>query len=255
MKPFLLPLILSVILFTSCKKNTFNLNEKQAQSIPVDKKLTVDKSIDSFIQPFRTHLNKTLDSALAFAPKTYSKKDYGTNKALNTAIGNFMADVVYTEAQPIFKSRTKLDLDAVLLNYGGIRSVISKGPISARTAYQVMPFENSIVITKLKRAQIDSLINYLATEGKAHPISNMSLTLDKNNSVLTTSINGKPLEDRAYYIATSDYLVTGGDRMNFFKAADTVYNTDYKIRNALIEHFNKADTITPKIDNRFIKLN
>jgi 5'-nucleotidase len=255
MKTFLLPLVLVVFLFTSCKKTTFNLSEKQTQSIPVNKSIAIDKSIDSFIQPFRTHLNKTLDNPLAYAPETYSKKDYGTDNSLNTAIGNFMADVVYSEAQPIFKSRTKLDIDAVLLNHGGIRSVISKGPISARTAYQVMPFENSIVIAKLQRAQIDSLINYLTTEEKAHPISNMNLTLTKNNSVLTTTINGKPLENRAYYIATSDYLATGGDSMNFFKAADTIYNIDYKIRNALIEHFNKVDTITPKIDNRFIKLN
>ena len=45
------------------------------------------------------------------------------------------------------------------------------------------------------------------------------------------------------------------DRMDFFKKADTIYNTDYKIRNALIDYFNKVDTISPKIDNRFIKIN
>ncbi len=255
MKTILLPFALIAVMFTSCKKNTFNLVEKQSKTTPVDTTITSDKVIDNFIAPFRTHLNKTLDSTLAYAPETYNKKDYGINRALNTAIGNFMADVVYKQAQPIFKSRTKLDIDAVLLNHGGIRSVISKGPISARTAYQVMPFENSIVIAKLKKPEMDSLLNYLATERKAHPISNMNLILNKDYSIKELNINHKPIENRAYYVATSDYLATGGDRMNFFKAADTIYNINYKIRNSLIDYFNKVDTIRPKIDNRFIKLN
>ena len=40
--------------------------------------------------------------------------------------------------------------DIVLLNNGGIRSIISKGPISEKTAFELMPFENSIVVVKLK---------------------------------------------------------------------------------------------------------
>jgi len=254
MKTFLLPLLLTIVFFTSCKKNRFKLEEKQSQTIAINDSIVLNKSIDSFIAPFRTHLNKTLDSTLTYAPNTYSKKDYGKKNALNTAIGNFMADVVYSEASPIFNSRTGKNIDAVLLNHGGIRSVISKGNISARTAFQVMPFENSIVVAELKKAQMDSLIHYLATEEKAHPISNMSLTLNSNNTVNSLTINNKPLENRSYFIATSDYLVNGGDSMNFFKAADSVYTTDYKIRNALIDYFNKVDTINPRIDNRFIKL-
>ena len=39
--------------------------------------------------------------------------------------------------------------------------------------------------------------------------------------------------------------------MRFFKPNDSVYYLDYKIRNAMIDYFKKADTINPKIDNRF----
>ena len=251
MKTKLYPLLGLIFLLTSCKKEGHNLEETKSQTIKISDSIAVNKSIDSFISPYRIHLNKTLDSTLAYAPETYSKKD----GELNTAIGNFMADVVLSEGNPIFKARTGKNIDGVLLNHGGIRSVISKGNISARTAFEVMHFENSIVVAALNKTQMEALVNYLKTEQTPHPIANFEIQLDQSNKIKSLFINKKPLENRVYYIATSDYLASGGDRMDFFKKADTIYNTDYKIRNALIDYFNKVDTISPKIDNRFTKTN
>jgi len=239
----------------SCKKDNYILNQTKHENISISDSIDANIRIDSFVTPYRIHLNKTLDSALAYAPQTYSKKDYGNENSLNTAIGNFMADVVFTQGNPIFESRTGKSIDAVLLNHGGIRSVISKGNISSRTAYQVMPFENSIVVAALSKTQIEEMITYLRKQKKAHPISNMMLLLNKDNSLKNVTINNKPIENRTYYIATSDYLVNGGDGMDFFKKNDTIYNLDYKIRNSLIDFFVKTDTINPKTDNRFTKLN
>lgn len=244
-------LLLCVLFNTSCKKEAFKKTEATYKIISINDSITKNDSIEAFILPYRTHLNATLDSTLAYAPETYSKKD----GELNTAIGNFMADVVLSEGNPIFKARTGKNIDGVLLNHGGIRSVISKGNISARTAFEVMPFENSIVVAALNKTQMDALVNYLKTEQTPHPIANFEIQLDQSNKIKSLFINKKPLENRVYYIATSDYLASGGDRMDFFKKADTIYNTDYKIRNALIDYFNKVDTISPKIDNRFTKTN
>ncbi|WKX75411.1 hypothetical protein [Zobellia laminariae] len=61
-------------------------------------------------------------------------------------------------------------------------------------------------------------------------------------------------EDKTYYVATSNYLVNGGDSMVFFEDAVNITNTDYLIRNAMIDYFKKTDTLKPVIDNRFIKL-
>lgn len=255
MKTNLIPFLALVIFFTSCKKEGDFKIKTISLTRQINDSIALDKSIDSFISPYRIHLNKTLDSTLSYAPKTYSKKDYGAKTNLNTAIGNFMADVVYEQGNPIFNSRTGKNIDAVLLNHGGIRSVISKGNISARTAYQVMPFENSIVVAALKKPQIDELLHYLSSQKKAHPVSNMTILLNKDYTLKKATINKQQIENRVYYIATSDYLVNGGDRMNFFKTNDSIYNLDYKIRNSLIDYFSKVDTLSPKIDNRFTKLN
>ena len=245
-------LMLGVLLVIfSCKKEPNYLTKIKAVNLDITDSLETVAEIDEFIKPYRDHVNKDLDSVLAYSMDTYSKSD----GELNTAIGNLMADLVYEQANPIFKSRTGKDIDFVMLNHGGIRSIISKGNITTRTAYEVMPFENSIVVTDLQGARVQELIDYLVRNKRAHPISGLSIELDSDFNLKKALINGKPLDlNKNYMVCTNDYLANGGDHMNFFKERDSIYILDYKIRNALIDYFMKADTINPKIDNRFIQL-
>ncbi|WP_317041227.1 5'-nucleotidase [Flaviramulus basaltis] len=228
------------------------MSKIDSKQVEINDNLSANKEIEDFIKPFREHIEKDLDSVLAYSVDTYSKSDGD----LNTAIGNFMADAVYSESNPIFKSRTGHDIDMVLLNYGGIRSILSKGNVTKRTAFELMPFENSVVVAALKSAQIDSLISYLSKGKRAHPISKLKLTLDKDYQVVEAKIKGQNIEpNKTYYVATNDYLYNGGDNMSFFKTSDSLYVLNYKIRNALIDNFIKNDTISPVIDDRFIQIN
>ena len=143
----------------------------------------------------------------------------------------------------------------VLVNHGGIRSIISKGNVTTRTAYEIMPFENSIVVVALKGENINNLVSYLLNVKRAHPISKLQIKVDKDFNLIDANIAGKPIDSKkVYYVATNDYLYNGGDRMTFFQPNDSLYVMDYKVRNALLDYFLKTDTLNPKIDDRFIKL-
>lgn len=246
-------IFLILTLLGSCKKSPYTLSELKVKEIQVSENLTEIDSIIDFIKPYREHINTTLDKPLAYAPKTLSKSD----GELNTAIGNLMADIVMDLSNPIFNSRTGENIDFVLLNHGGIRSVISKGNITARTAYQVMPFENKVVVVEITTEKVKEMLHYLAEKQRAHPVSNIQITLNNDHTLKNVLIQGKPLEkNRTYYVATSDYLANLGDNMTFFKDPVSLTDTDYLIRNEMIDYFKKeeVDTITPTIDNRFIKL-
>ncbi len=233
------------------KKNPPAPQKLKAENINITDSLETISEIDSFIKPYRDHVNKDLESVLAYSVDTYSKSD----GELNTAIGNFMADLIYEQANPIFNSRTGKDIDFVLLNHGGIRSIISKGNITTRTAYQVMPFENAIVVLDLKGEQVQELIKYLVRNKRAHPISKLNIELDSVFNLKNALINGKQFDlNKNYLVCTNDYLANGGDRMDFFKTHDSLYVLDYKIRNALIDYLQKVDTIKPTRDNRFIQV-
>ncbi|MBT2160992.1 5'-nucleotidase C-terminal domain-containing protein [Zobellia barbeyronii] len=235
----------------SCGEQQPNLQNIDAKQIIIDSSLATTESIEILVKPYRERIDQVLDSTLAYAPYPISK----TDGELNTTAGNLMADIVLSEANPIFKSRTGHTIDLVLLNHGGIRSLISKGNVSSRTAYEVMPFENSIVVAELKGSSILKLASYLRDSGRPHPIAGLQLILDSENEIQSISIQGKPLqEDKIYYVATSNYLVNGGDSMVFFEDALNTTNTDYLIRNAMIDYFKKTDTLKPVVDNRFIKL-
>ena len=236
-----------VLAMASCQKNQ-QLVRIEGKRIEVNDSLGHDKAIDSFVSPFRNNVNKNLDSVLSYSTDLFSKRD----GELNTAIGNMMADLVLEQANPIFKSRTGQSIDMVLLNHGGIRAILPKGPITTRTAYEIMPFENSIVVVEMQGAAMDSMLSYLARANRAHPIAGLQLWLDEPGAIFKAEINGVPIDrTRKYAVATNDYLYYGGDRMNFFKQGDSMHVLDYKIRNAMIDYFQKYDTISPKQDDRF----
>jgi 2',3'-cyclic-nucleotide 2'-phosphodiesterase (5'-nucleotidase family) len=237
--------------FVSCKEE-MHLERIEGKRIEINDSIKGISKIEDFIKPFRDHVNKNLDSVISYSVDTYSK----TDGDLNTAIGNLMADAIIEQSNPIFKSRTGHNIDIVLINHGGIRAILSKGNITTRTAYEIMPFENSVVVTELKGLQVKELISYLQKAKRAHPISGLTIKLDKNYDLIEAKVNGELIDDnKIYYVATNDYLYGGGDRMDFFQKSDTLHVLDYKIRNVLIDYFTKKDTINPIIDNRFIKTN
>ena len=245
-------IIITIFFFASCKESPPSLSKIDAKHLAIDSTLMEIDSVENFVAPYRKRVNEVLDSTLAYAPYMLTKGD----GVYNTSEGNLMADIILQEANPIFKSRTGADIDFVLLNHGGIRSIISKGNVSARTAYEVMPFENSIVVVELSGAAVLEMIDFLISSKRAHPISGMQIVLDQNDKLKSLKIQGSPfIENKNYYVATSNYLVTGGDNMGFFKGMLGTTDTDYLIRNAMIDYFTKVDTLRAKVDDRFYKLN
>jgi 2',3'-cyclic-nucleotide 2'-phosphodiesterase (5'-nucleotidase family) len=250
-KPYRIFLVLFIV-FSACISNPIKLTRITGSQHHIDGTLAEDTVVTNFIAPYQKHLNEEMDSVLAYCPVTLSKKD----GALNTAIGNMMADAVYQQVQPVFKKRTGKDIDFVLLNYGGIRSIIPKGNITMRTAYEVMPFENYVVVVELSAEKIEEMLHYLMKGQIAHPLSaQIQITLTPNGSLHELRIHGKPLvANQSYYVATSNYMANGGDFANFFLNPLSTTETDYLLRNALIDYFKKIDTLAPVADKRFIKL-
>lgn len=239
-----------MVLLASCKNDPVAVSDVSSENIPITNEIKGDTAIQNFIKPYKEHVNNTLDSALIYNPKLLTKSEGD----LNTAIGNFMADAVMEQANPVFKSRTGKNIDFVLLNKGGIRAELPKGNLSARNAYELMPFENEIVIVELSGKKVKEMLDYLGEAKSAHPVSGIKLTADKNYKIIDARVNGQKIdENKTYFVATSDYLQQGGDNMNFFKDPVNLYGADYKIRNAIIDYFKKKDTLKAEIDDRYTR--
>jgi 2',3'-cyclic-nucleotide 2'-phosphodiesterase (5'-nucleotidase family) len=238
-------IFLTLFLIVSCGKQNYKVSKIEGKRITITDKEKQDAKIENYIKPYREHINKDLDSVLAYCPETLDK----SIGKWQTNIGNLMADVTLQRGNTVFMAREKKNIDLCILNHGGIRSIFPKGNVTARTAFQIMPFENSLVVIALKGEQILELVDYFIATKKPHPLSGITFTIGKDNVAKNILIQGKPVEKESiYYVATNDYLSNGGDNMNFFKKGTQKFNLDYKLRNILIDYFKEVDTI-PIINN------
>jgi 2',3'-cyclic-nucleotide 2'-phosphodiesterase (5'-nucleotidase family) len=246
---FLKLFVIFLTLFSifSCSEKNYNLTKIEGKQLPITEKDSQTPEIENFIKPFRNHINKDLDSVLAYCPETLDKS---TGK-WQTNIGNLLADVCLEKGNKVFKAREKKDIDLCFLNHGGIRAILPKGNVTTRTAFEIMPFENNLVVLALKGDQILEMTTYIIKEKKPHPLSGMTFTITKDNIAKNILIQGKPLDNNTiYYVATNDYLANGGDSMNFFLKAVQKYDLNYKLRNVLIDYFKEVDTIPVPKDIR-----
>jgi 2',3'-cyclic-nucleotide 2'-phosphodiesterase (5'-nucleotidase family) len=238
LKLFVIFLTLSLVV--SCAKQSYYVSKIEGKRITVTDKETQDSQIEDYIKPYREHINKDLDSILAYCPVTLDKSD----GKWQTTIGNLMADVTLQRGNIVFKAREKKEINLCILNNGGIRAMLPKGNVTSRTAFEIMPFENGLVVIALKGEQIFEMVDYFIAAKKPHPLSGITFTISKDNVAKNILVQGKPVEkDAIYYVATNDYLSNGGDNMNFFKKGVQKYDLDYKLRNVLIDYFKEVDTI------------
>jgi 2',3'-cyclic-nucleotide 2'-phosphodiesterase (5'-nucleotidase family) len=239
-------LFLTFISIVSCSPQKLYVSRIEGKEIGITDKNKEVPELENFIKPYRDHIDEDLSTVLAVAPETLDKTG-----EWQTTIGNLFSDVVMMKGNPIFNTRENKTMDLVLLNAGGVRSIIPKGNVTARTAFEIMPFENSLVVIALKGEQIMEMINYIISEKKPHPLSGMTFTIGKDGLAKNILIQGKPFEmNKTYLVGTNDYLSNGGDNMNFFKKGTAKYDLDYKLRNILIDYFKDVDTVPKIVDVR-----
>jgi 2',3'-cyclic-nucleotide 2'-phosphodiesterase (5'-nucleotidase family) len=233
-------LFLTIQLFAACSTTGVHNTRVEAHKIAINATLPDDNAVKNHIEPYKDSITRSLSTVLAYAPETFDK----SKGKWNTTIGNMLAEATFERADKLFYSKEKLHADACMLNHGGIRSIIPKGPVTLQTAYEIMPFENSVKVIALKGIQIREMAAYIAREGRPHPLAGITITLDTNNQVTAIAIQGKPIEnDKTYYIASIDYLIGGGDNMAFFATNEGVYDLNYKLRDLYIDYFKEVDTL------------
>lgn len=215
------------------------LAEDQATALVVDSLITPDPAAEAFIQPYKAKLNASLDSIVGYAAREMEKK------MVESGIGNFVADLTQEAAQ----EQSQLPVDLGVVTIGGLRVPLAAGPIRLRDIYELMPFENRILILRLTGEQTRALFEF-AAEQKIVAISNSRMQV-RDGKPVEILINGKPFDpSRSYTVATSDYLAGGGDNMALFRDAERVSNTNLLLRTAIINKIAQLNEEGKKVDAR-----
>lgn len=196
--------------------NTLSVNSKT-------EKLTdayqANGHIDSLIQPYKDSLSVEMNVVIAEATSDFIVERPGSN------LGNWVADAIFVNQT---RSVRLSDPVFVLLNTGGLRASLNKGPITIGDVFKLMPFDNELVWVKLPMSALPEIQAYLIKSG-GEPIANAQL----EKGVL--KLNGGKEGATHFWVITSDYLKNGGDKMTFFSKAEDVMLTGKVIRNCLID--------------------
>jgi 2',3'-cyclic-nucleotide 2'-phosphodiesterase (5'-nucleotidase family) len=173
-----------------------------------------------------------------------------TKEGDESTLGNFVCDALYYCTLKYSEGKKP---DLVLANRGGLRSNLPAGELKVSNIYELMPFENELVLLKLKGRKLGELLIHL--KEKRHPFSGMKIT-GFNSPEENMIIGGEKLNnEKDYLVATSDYLANGGDGLTFLQGAEHVEKFSLKIRDAIIEYCDYLTSnrkiLAPHIDGKY----
>lgn len=200
-----------------------------------------DPGIEAAIAPFRMQMRAELDEVVGQAAAAFVKDDP------EGALDNLVADAVLYGA----RRRSRDTVHAALVNDGGLRVPVSAGAIRVRHAYEVLPFENYVVVLELTGEQMARLADEVArTNGE--PIAGWTLVLEGERAVRAL-VGGKPIDpDATYRVATVDYLADGGGSWSvLWEAADGAReDLAVLIRDVFVEYVREQKVVRPNLDGR-----
>ncbi|MFY9150638.1 MAG: 5'-nucleotidase [Prolixibacteraceae bacterium] len=241
-------LILSIFLFVSCSSHRF-ICETITENIPiVDKPGSVDSMVQSVLKPYRDSIEHDL-SRFVTSGKTSMVKGKPESK-----LTNLMADIILNYAEEYCKSNNLgFKPDASYVNYGGIRASLPEGKITVGHIFELMPFENEIVLVKISGDSFRQMADRIAGRG-GEGVSGTTIGI-RGNKAGTINVGGKSLENEAsYWLATNDYVASGGDQMSMFAGNSDIIYTHKKIRDVTIEllrkRYEKEGQLDVKEDGR-----
>lgn len=218
-------------------------NVQTQKNISIDSEIKASENFSNVIAPYKVKLDNAMNSKISYTSVDLTKQGNNSN------LGNLLADFTYDGANDWANKNLKKNVDAAVINIGGIRTSIGKGDIMIRNVFEVMPFENEIVIVKFKGTDIQGIFDYYEKYQKNNPVSKLYIETE-NNKLIKGLINGeKIIPTKDYYIATSDYLALGGDNMKFFEKGEMI-STGLKMRDIFMDYFKKNPTITTSSDIR-----
>jgi len=213
----------------------------------IDNQLKVDSSIIKMLKPYKDSIQHSMYTVIGFSLKGLTKKQP------ESALGNFMADGMKAMAEKKFNKK----IDIAFVNYGGIRSYLPKGDITTGMIYELMPFDNLIVLQEVKGDILQQYLDKMAARD-GWPVSGLQMGI-KDKKAVNILIGNQPFsKTTTYLVANSDYIANGGDGCDMLRGIEQI-NINYLFREALIEYVlsmtKQGKSIDTATENRIVYAN
>ena len=201
-----------------------------------------DPQIEAIIAPYREQLESNVQEVIGQATGPLER----SSSLGESTLGNMAADAMLY----VINKSVDDPVDIALTNNGGLRVPIAAGAITVEKMFELMPFENTLVILEFNGTQIDTLAQQIARFSGA--IAGLTFTLDSTTRTASDiRVNNMPIESSSRYrVVTSDYLANGGGRISVLRSPLAREDLTTLLRDAFIEYVRDTETINPILDGR-----
>ncbi|PRY13092.1 5'-nucleotidase-like protein [Pontibacter ummariensis] len=216
--------LLLLLSLASCQRAWVASPNLETTDVPVEKTIVPDPELEARIAPYREQVTEKMAEIIGRAPVELGTADY------QSPLGNFVVDLMLAQA----RERYEGEIDMATTTNGGLRIPIPMGYVEMGTIFELMPFENELVVLTLDGHTVKAFFD-VAAEAKYAPVANATYTV-KDGKAMDIRIGEEPLKlDQNYTLVTSDYLAGGGDNLSMFKNALKTEKVGLMMRDAIIE--------------------
>jgi len=230
-----------LLILTSCATH-YSVSDIKTKQYPVNDSTMagVDSSIYNFIKPYHDTLDKTMSEILVYSEQNIGK---GSPESL---IGNFTSDALLNQTNLKCDSLNIKHADFAFGNSGGLRMSLPTGEVTLGRVFELMPFENTILILEMNHELLKSLFSYIV-QRKGIPLAGIRIKISKTG-YQDILINGAPYDStKTYRVATNDYLSNGGDGMMFLREVKSKTDIELKVRDSYIREMRELQQKGKKI--------
>jgi len=155
--------------------------------------------------------------------------------------------------------REAVEADVAFTNLGGIRDNIGMGVITPRDVFQVVPFENKLVVFEMTGSFLKHVLEWrvkgmrqgLYVSGIRAVYSRTRPDFDR---IVELYVGGEPWDPNATYrVTTTDFIAEGNVGLQILTDIDPEYieHTNITVKDAVIEYVREYSPLAPKIEGRF----
>ncbi|HRH66362.1 MAG TPA: 5'-nucleotidase [Bacteroidia bacterium] len=210
-------------------KISIQKTETEAYAFSKDGNAAADSLVEKRIQPYREKMAGEMKIILAESLQPLEKS------TPESRLGNFVSDACLLQCNQRYQSPDGKPADLIILNNGGLRKGLPKGTITKGDVYELMPFENELVVLTMTGDIVKKIFNFIASKDGA-PVSGVRFQIQDRQAVNIT-IQGNPFDStKTYKVVTSDYLANGGDQFSLFAEATQREQTGIKVRDAIMQY-------------------
>lgn len=235
-RPAALALMFSAATFTSCQQH-LSISKSNHEQYNIDHQTREDSSIVKYYQPFKDKMQVEMNRVVGQTAKELTKPSDP-----ETLMGNYFSDALLKEGL-----KKDPNIQFTLSTKGGLRTTFPEGNITVGQVFELMPFENEMVVLQLNGQSVKELIDFVVKKD-GEPVAGLRMKI-KNGVASDITIAGQLFDpSKTYTLLTYDYLADGGDELDFLKRAVSRRDIGIKVRDALLENIKDLTAQGKKID-------